>query len=225
MPDAPSTPTKFAATTTSITVQWNEPLYNGGNAITDYNVYVDDGANSGIYTLYGSTGSPSVRQLLVSGLTRGLGYRFKITATNLVGESVQSTEGFVYAATVPLQPETPYLTLQSSNAITIEWIEPDNGGSNIDDYQVKMCLGSSPTCSFATIAVTTNGLTQLALTGLSRGSYYQFKVLAHNGIGYGSESGVLLAVAADVPNKPDAPVNDVSVTSGTQIGITYTAPV
>ena len=63
-----------------------------------------------------------------------------------------------------------------------------------------MCLGSSATCSFATIAVTTNGATQLALTGLSKGSFYQFKVLARNGIGYGAESSPLLVVAADVPN-------------------------
>ena len=104
------------------------------------------------------------------------------------------------------------------------WTEPDNGGSNIDDYQVKMCTGLSESCSFAVIAPSTSGATFLTLTGLTTGTNYQFKVIAHNVIGYGSESDPLFVVAAYKPNQPGAPTMDPTVTDGTQIGVTWTEP-
>lgn len=97
--------------------------------------------------------------MTVTGLTRGALYQFSVSAINTIGESLLSSISSIYAATVPLAPAAPTIVLQTASAITIKWIEPDNGGNNIDDYQVKMCLGSSASCSFATIAVTTNGAT------------------------------------------------------------------
>ena len=71
-----------------------------------------------------------------------------------------------------------------------------------------MCIGTSPSCTFSTVAVTTNGATQLTMTGLTKGTTYQFKVLALNSIGYSDASPTLVVVAANVPNTPSAPVND-----------------
>ena len=76
-----------------------------------------------------------------------------------------------------------------------------------------MCLGTSPTCTFSTIAVTTDGATQLTLKGLSKGTNYQFSVLAYNSIGYSAASPSVTVVAANVPNSPNAPVNNPSLTS------------
>jgi hypothetical protein len=82
----------------------------------------------------------------------------------------------------------------------LSWFEPDNGGSNIDDYQVKMCRQEAQDCSFELLAPSTSGQTHYTATGLVKGTIYQFKVLAHNSIGYGAESDSLSAVAADKPN-------------------------
>jgi hypothetical protein len=41
--NAPFQPTKVSSTTTSVTITWQEPNYNGGNGITNYAVYVNDG--------------------------------------------------------------------------------------------------------------------------------------------------------------------------------------
>ena len=60
VPDAPLAPTKNSSTTSSITIDWNEPGYNGGNAITDYSIYIDDGLGGTLQYL-ASTGDPTVR--------------------------------------------------------------------------------------------------------------------------------------------------------------------
>ena len=38
-------PTKLTSAVNSITINWNEPVNNGGCAIEGYSVYVDDGAS------------------------------------------------------------------------------------------------------------------------------------------------------------------------------------
>jgi hypothetical protein len=53
------------------------------------------------------------------------------------------------------------------------------------------------------------------MTGLSKGTYYQFIVLALNSIGYSPASAPVTVVAANVPNTPNAPVNIPSQTSQT----------
>lgn len=80
------------------------------------------------------------------------------------------------------------------------WFEPDNGGSNINDYQVLMCSDAGPDCSFELVASSTEGQTYHLATGLVKGYEYEFKVQAVNAIGVGAESDSLTVVAADKPN-------------------------
>jgi len=87
-----------------------------------------------------------------------------------------------------------------------------------------MCVGLNLDCSFSIIASTTAGATQLTFSGLTKGSSYQFKVSAHNVIGYGASSEVLAMVAADKPRTPAAPTNDLTVTDRTRIGVKWVAP-
>jgi hypothetical protein len=61
-------------------------------------------------------------------------YYFLVTAHNLIGESTLSVATSILAATVPIEPTQPVIVHQTSSAITFSWYEPDNGGSNIDDY-------------------------------------------------------------------------------------------
>ena len=75
---------------------------------------------------------------------------------------------------MPSAPDTPIVASQTSNSLTISWTAPNGQGSPVTDYQVRMCVGQSVTCTFTTVATTTNGATQLAMTGLSKGTFYQF---------------------------------------------------
>jgi hypothetical protein len=82
-----------------------------------------------------------------------------------------------------------------------------------------MCSSELVECSFYLVASTTSGQTSYTATGLIKGTFYQFKVQAHNSIGFGEESVAFMAVAANKPNQPTAPLNVPAVTSRTQIGI------
>jgi hypothetical protein len=88
-PDAPAAPSKVTSTTNSITVQWTSPGFNGGNVITHYSLYIDNGAG-GAFSLLVTTADASTTSYLASGLTMGQTYRFKVSAWNQVGQSLLS---------------------------------------------------------------------------------------------------------------------------------------
>lgn len=69
-----------------------------------------------------------------------------------------------------------------------------------------MCNGREATCSFTLVASTTYGFTNYTLSGLTIGNYYQLKVSALNIVGYGVLSQSITFVAANVPNRPNAPI-------------------
>lgn len=97
-PNAPENPRRMTASIDSVTIQWNAPFDDGGDKISDYNVYWDYGLGGGSFFPLGS--SMGQTQFTKSGLSpAGSKYRFKITAINRVGEGSQSTEIMIIAAT------------------------------------------------------------------------------------------------------------------------------
>ena len=67
--------------------------------------------------------------------------------------------------------------------------------------------------------VTTTSFT--TTTTLIPGTTYKFYVTATNSVGTGSPSSVLSVLAAKVPDAPLGPYNDVLVTTGFQVGLTW----
>lgn len=51
VPDAPETITLVSSSSSSITVQVNPSLYNGGSPITSYTLYMDSGDLTSAYTV------------------------------------------------------------------------------------------------------------------------------------------------------------------------------
>ncbi|MEP7203194.1 MAG: peroxidase family protein [Ilumatobacteraceae bacterium] len=78
-PSAPGTPTAVAGNG-SATVTWAAPASDGGAAITGYSVQVTNNAGTQIGALRPAASSPFV----VTGLTNGTVYRFRVQATNAV---------------------------------------------------------------------------------------------------------------------------------------------
>ncbi len=81
VPDPPGTPTVTAGTT-SASVAWAAPAYNGGSAITGYTVTASPGGQT--CTTSGAT------SCTVTGLTSGTSYSFTVTAANSVGTGSSS---------------------------------------------------------------------------------------------------------------------------------------
>lgn len=55
VPDAPGVPAKHLASINSIEIRWDEPVNNGGSAITDYLVYWDEGRGTNVFVFIGNT--------------------------------------------------------------------------------------------------------------------------------------------------------------------------
>lgn len=198
-------------------------MFNGGNALTKYSIYMDDGLG-GTVVLLANTADATVLTYAATSLIMGRTYVFKISAWNQVGESPLSSPVSILAATVPDAPALPITSSQSSSSITFTWLEPANNGSNVDDYKVLFCIGSNPSCTFSTLQSSTSGQKTSTLGSLIKGNYYQFKVQAHNVIGFSASSPVLLVVAADPPSQPNTPTLDAANTSASQISVHWVAP-
>jgi hypothetical protein len=85
----PGAPTAVSGTRGNgqVTVAWSAPASDGGDAISSYTVkYSTDDTT---YTAFGSTFSASPG--VVTGLTNGTAYTFKVFATNTNGNSADST--------------------------------------------------------------------------------------------------------------------------------------
>jgi len=64
-------------------------------------------------------------------------YKFRVTAINVVGNSIVSDVFSVMAATYPTAPGTPTQLTSTETTIAIQWTAPtDNGGTPITDYTV-----------------------------------------------------------------------------------------
>ncbi|HEY3333912.1 MAG TPA: FG-GAP-like repeat-containing protein [Candidatus Limnocylindrales bacterium] len=88
---APSAPRSLTATTTKsgIALTWVAPSSNGGSAITGYRVY--RGTKAGAETLYVAYG-PDAVSMTDTSVTRRTTYFYKVSAVNVLGESVASGE-------------------------------------------------------------------------------------------------------------------------------------
>ncbi|MEU8183246.1 fibronectin type III domain-containing protein [Micromonospora sp. NPDC049044] len=177
-PGPPATPTAVAGIT-SATVSWTAPASNG-SPITSYLITpIRDGVTQPTLTFDASTTSRTL-----TGLTAGASYAFRVAAVNAFGTGVASPAS---AAVVPYTlPGAPTITaaIAGTNAATLTWTAPANGGSAITGYTVTPYLnGVAQTPQ----SFTGTGTTQV-VTGLTGGATYTFQVAATNAAGTGPQS-------------------------------------
>ena len=77
------------ATKSGIAITWVAPASDGGSAVTGFKVY--RGTKAGAETLYVSYGSNAIG-MTDTAVTKRTTYFYKVTAVNVLGESVISAE-------------------------------------------------------------------------------------------------------------------------------------
>src|SRR4029078_5096714 len=114
----------------SATVSWTPPA-NHGSAITGYTVTSSPGGITKAVT-------SSTTSTTIGGLTNGTAYTFTGKATNGTGDSpVSSPSNQVTPATTPSRVGKPAVKVRAHTAL-VTWRAPNNGGSTITGYRVKV---------------------------------------------------------------------------------------
>jgi hypothetical protein len=185
IPNPPGAPTGLSATAGALqaTVSWNAPASDGGSPITEYRITPYIGSSAQTPT---TVAAPATSKA-VTGLTPGTTYTFKVVAINAAGPGPESTASNAVTPTTPNPPGPPTAVTASSGGqqATVSWTAPaSDGGSPITSYVVIPYIGST-----AQTPTTVNPpVTSTAITGLTPGTTYTFKVAAVNVAGQGPES-------------------------------------
>ena len=167
-----------------ITVNWAQPVNNGGSNISSYTV-----TSTPVTTPITVTGQTTLTTTF-SGLTIGTSYTFTVVAINAAGTSPPSAASSpVTAITTTTVPSAPTNVTASSGPnigqIKVSWIKPSNGGAPITEYRIRYF----PT---NVLVLTVYGeITETATvpsTSLTSGTSYRFTVTAKNDVGLSDPS-------------------------------------
>lgn len=198
----------------SATLSWTAPTFDGGSAVTGYNVLALDASNHNARTaVCPAARTSTTTSCTATGLTNGHSYTFSVAAMNAVGTGPAAPlSAAVTPATVPSAP-THVSATSGSRATRVAWTAPYNGGSSITGYVAKAQPGGE-TCVPAPATATS-----CTITGLLDGASYNVTVTAANAVGTSPDS----AAASVVPLAHSA--TTATVPAATTYGHPFSVPV
>ena len=144
-----------------MTIKWSDGPENGGATILHYSIFYDNGNGDGLFVLLAS--EVASQEYVATSLDQGSTYQFRVKAQNIFGLSEYSDTLTTLSAFIPDAPTLPRATIDGSNVI-VTWEEPDNGGSPITAYIVKL---SDSTSSFRTELTSCDGSSQVIIDSQS----------------------------------------------------------
>ena len=214
-PAAPSAPTVMPGDG-RLQVSWTAPS-DGGASINDYDVRYRPIFTQTWMELPDTTRSTAT-SVTISGLSNGRGYQVQVRAGNSVGDGPWSDSATGTPVGAPAAPAAPSVTA-GEGQLEVTWTAPSNGGSAIDDYDVRYRrTGGSWTELPDTGKSTARSAT---ITGLRNGAAYEVQVRAGNQIGDGPWSPSARGTPIGVPAAPAAP----NVSGGDRLlEVTWTPP-
>ena len=216
-------PTAVVATrgNASVGLTWVTPSADGGSPITAYQVQVRTGATVVRTDFISGTATTAV----ITGLTNGTAYNFRVQAINANGSGALSlASNTVTPATLPDAPTigiaTASATATTAGSATVTWTAASNGGSALTSNQIVATPVGAGTI------VTRIGIAGAALTGtvtgLVNGTTYTLQVRALNILG----SSPLSAASNQVTptGVPGITTAVVATRDNASAGLTWTAP-
>ena len=201
-----------------VTLTWSAPASNGGSAILDYAYDYREAGGTWSAPITAASG------VVVSGLTNGTAYEFRVRARNANGSSPWLEPPV--SATPRTVPGAPTLTSATpgNQQVTLVWAAPaSDGGAAIDYYRCGLRASNCGNEASWTNSGTSAGLS-LIVGSLANGTLYQFRVLAHNTAGTGDPSNILSATPTNPAVPPGAPQNVEDTSGNGQIALTWLAP-
>ena len=178
-----------------VSLNWSNPAWDGGSAVTRYRVYRSQ--TPGSEAFYAEVTTLSYVDYHI---VNGQKYYFTVVARNSMGDSPQSTEVSTTPA-VFLSPPSEVLDLVAvagKDSIALSWKSPaSNGGSPVTGYSIHRGTGPGLESLLGTL-----GNVQLYLDlNVSSASTYYYVVRAINAVGEGPQSNEAFARLIVIPNQ------------------------
>lgn len=219
VPSAPALPGMNPAPGQA-TVSWTEPA-DGGSPITSYSVQYKLSSSRTWLTV-----SPSPlgtdRSVVITGLTAGGQYDFRVAATNLIGTGAYSPSITGLIPNVPTAP-TGITGVVSAKQVALSWSAANGNGSVIDYYQVQYATSKAgPFVPGIGTCASSGNATSCVLSPLSDGVAYYVQVRAHNAVGFSAWSAV--AGPFTTPAPPATPAAPTGTAGNQQVTLTWKAP-
>jgi hypothetical protein len=216
----PAAPTNVVAVAAngSATLSFTPPATIGGGYIQFYNVYITGGTyNRTYFNKIFYIGTPVV----VTGLTNGTAYTFKMTATNFPGGQTSpdsaASNSITPVSTAAGTPTSVSVTTTDTTA-TVSFSAPTSGPA-ITSYTVTAIPSDGST------AVTATGAsTSINVTGLTTGLPYYFSVTATAANGSTSAAQVTTNASTTAATAPSAPTGVAATAGAGQATVSFTAP-
>jgi len=218
---APGSPTSLTASpgNAQAVLSWTAPSNNGGSAITDY--VVQYSGNGGATWATFSDGTSTATTATVTGLTNGSPYVFRVAASNAIaGSEFIAWMTPILPLGVPGQVSSLSASHGNQQASLLWSAPPANHAGGITDYVIQQSTDGGST--WTTISDGTSADTSLAVTGLTNGSSYRYRVAAVNAVGTGPYSS---ATSAVIPRTtPNAPTSLAGTAGNAQVALSWAAP-
>ncbi len=198
-PGTPTDATVSDRTYSSLTLEWSEPLSDGGGTVTEYTVRHKP-TTSSTYETQQVTGTTVV----IGSLLPDTRYDISIQAINEKGSGLAATfTGQTGPAVVPTIPQALTASATSPTEISFSWQAPeDNGGATILGYNVRYRRsGTTQWSSFISVI----GATSTSISDLSGETEYELEVAADNSAGTGPYARTTQSTSAAIA--PTAPQN------------------
>uniref|UniRef100_A0A4W3H2U3 Fibronectin type-III domain-containing protein 3A n=1 Tax=Callorhinchus milii TaxID=7868 RepID=A0A4W3H2U3_CALMI len=200
-PDTPTPPRITNRTKHSLSLQWKTTCDNGSK-VNSYLLEWDEGKGSNDFC---QCYLGPQKQFRVTKLSPAMGYRFRLTAKNDLGESGFSKEIIFYTTgSAPPTPASPQLIKAGVTWLSVQWSKPSG---TLSDEGIGYILEMEDETSGYGFKPKYDGDEVLCtIKNLRRSSTYKFRVIAYNLEGKSNPSeGVEFTTCADKPGAPTKP--------------------
>lgn len=197
-PSAPAGLVGTAATTTSITLNWDNATGNPVGETVMYKVFKNNGGATAVNTTTPAATGLTTSDAVISGLTAGTTYKFQVASYDSLGNqsalAPASPNEYAHETSAnPTAPSAP-VAAEESGATSVSFSANWSASSGATGYRLDVSTSST----FATFLSGYNNLdvgnvTTYGVTGLSAGSTYYYRVRAYNTVGTSPSSGTITA--------------------------------
>ena len=197
-----------------IQLDWTTPATNGFT-ITSYQI--EKSINGG--TSWTPLTSVNANTFQDPGLINGNTYQYRISATNIIGESAFSVGSSMKAGDVPSAVGSFTATTLSNTSVRLDWTAPNANGYAVTGYKVEQSIDG---VTFTTTSLNTQSTAlTYTVTGLNAKTDYYFKVVGINALGNGVSSAI---PSAHTFGSPDAFTPMTSSSTTTSATLNWVSP-